>query len=343
MKKLLLTFVCVFTLTFQGKAQTNEGFESILLASGDAEKLLEAYIDPAMTGLIFGMNNGWYHTAKVHKLFGFDISIALNASFIPSSNEVFRFADLGLQNTTSTSTTAATVAGSNNVVVPVTFTGTVQGQTVSTTFEMPDGIKDELPLNALPTPAVQIGVGLPWKFDATLRFVPEVGSDNVKGSLLGIGLKKEITSIFGKLEKTPLHVSLLAAYTTMNVDYDIQAESTIVGTGQKAEFSLNSYNVEAIASLNFPVINIFGGVGYNGGSSDLKMLGTYQLEYDTGLPAPNDTVTETVSNPVNMEFNASGFKTTLGARLSLGFFKIFGSYTIQNFNTLNAGIAFSFR
>ena len=71
----------------------------------------------------------------------------------------------------------------------------------------------------------------------------------------------------------------------MNVDYDIQAESTIAGTGQKAEFSLNSYNVEAIASLNFPVINIVGGVGYNGGSSDLRMLGTYQLEYDTGLPA----------------------------------------------------------
>jgi hypothetical protein len=79
MKKFLLVFVGVFTLTCSANAQTNDGFESILLATDDAEKLLGAYIDPAMTGLIYGMNNGWYHTAKVHKLFGFDISIGLNA------------------------------------------------------------------------------------------------------------------------------------------------------------------------------------------------------------------------------------------------------------------------
>jgi len=344
MKKFILVFVGALTLTFSAKAQTNDGLEAILLAADDAEKLVGAYIEPAMTGLIFGMNNGWYHTAKVHKLFGFDISIGLNASVVPSSSEVFRFAELGLSaNTTSTSAIGATVAGPNNLEAPVTFSGTVQGQTVSATFLMPGGVQDDLPLNAVPTPAVQFGMGFPWKLDAMIRFVPEVGSDNVKGNLLGIGLKKEITDWFGPMEKTPLHVSLMAGYTTMSVDYDIQAESSIAGTGQRAEFDLNSYTVEAIASLNFPVINIYGGIGYNGGNSDLRMLGTYQLVYDTGLPAPNDTVTQTEVDPVNLSFDASGFKTTLGVRLSLGFFKIFGSYTLQEFNTFNGGIAFSFR
>ena len=344
MKKFILVFVGVLTLTFSAKtqAQVNDGFESILLATDDAEKLLGAYIEPAMTGLIFGMNNGWYHTAKVHKVLGFDLSIGLNASIVPSSDEVFRFADLGLVNTTSTSPTAATVAGSNSGVIPVTFSGTVQGQSVSATFEMPDGVKDDLPLNAVPTPAVQLGVGLPWKLEAMLRFVPEVGSDDVKGNLLGIGLKKEITDWFGPMKKTPLHVSLLAAYTSMNVDYDIQADSSIQGTGQRAEFELSSYTVEAIASLNFPFINIFGGIGYNGGNADLRVLGTYQLEYAVD-GVPNATVSETVTDPVNLGFDANGFKTTLGARISLGFFKIFGSYTLQEYNTLNAGIAFSFR
>ena len=73
------------------------------------------------------------------------------------------------------------------------------------------------------------------------------------------------------------------------------------------------------------------------------MLGTYNLEYDTGLAPPNNTITETVADPLNLSFDASGFKTTLGARISLGFFKIFGSYTLQEYNILNAGIAFSFR
>ena len=346
MKKFLLVFVGVLTLTFStnAKAQqvTVDGFEAILLAADDAEKLTEAYINPAMTGLIFGMNSGWYHTAKVHKLFGFDISIGLNASIVPNSDEIFRFADIGLSNVTSNSATAPTVAGSD-IQVPVTFNGTIQNQNVSATFNLPGGVKDDIPLSAIPTPAVQFSMGLPWKIDGMIRLVPEVGSDNVKGKLLGLGLKKEITSWFGPMEKTPLHVSLLAAYTSMNVDYDIQNESSISGTGQQAEFDLNAFTVEAVASLNFPFINIFGGFGYSTGNSDLSMSGTYNLEYDTGLPTPNNTVTETVTNPLNLSFDASGIKTTVGARISLGFFKIYGSYTLQEYNTLNAGIALSFR
>lgn len=100
----------LFAITFQTNAQNSDGFESILLAAGDAEKLTEAYINPAMTGLIYGMNNGWYHTAKAHKLFGFDISIGLNASIVPSKDEIFTFASLGLSsNTTSSSLIGATV------------------------------------------------------------------------------------------------------------------------------------------------------------------------------------------------------------------------------------------
>jgi len=75
MKKLTL-LVLLGLVTITSKAQD---LESILLASGDAENLTNAYINPAMKGLIYGMNSGWYHTAKVHKKLGFDISIGLNA------------------------------------------------------------------------------------------------------------------------------------------------------------------------------------------------------------------------------------------------------------------------
>jgi len=44
-----------------------------------------------------------------------------------------------------------------------------------------------------------------------------------------------------------------------------------------------------------------------------------------------------------LDFDASGVRATVGTRLSLGFFKIFADYTIQEYNTLAAGIAFSFR
>lgn len=342
MKKLALVLL-VLTFTFNMKAQ--DGLEAILLAgTQDANKLTEAYMNPAMKGLIYGMNSGWYHTAKAHKKFGFDISISLNASMVPSKDEIFKFADLGLSaSTTSTSLTGATVAGSNTLEAPVKISTTIDGQTVSANFTMPAGIKEDLPLNAIPTPSVQFSLGLPKQFDVMVRFVPEVGSDDVTGNLLGIGIKKEITDWFGIIGKTPLHISLLGAYTKMDVNYNIQNSSSVPGTNQEATFSLSSYTLQAIASLNFPIINFYGGVGYSAGTSDLKMKGTYNLNYNTGLPAPNNTKQVILTNPLNIDFKASGMRATLGTRLSLGFFKIFGDYTIQEYNTISGGIAFSFR
>ncbi len=325
-------------LFFVAHVSKSQELESILLASkDDASKLTKGYIAPAMKGFIYGMNSGWYHTAKVHKKLGFDISIGINASMAPTEDELINFADLGLTSISSSSLTSPTVFGSGDGA-QMNVNAVVQGQNVTASFEMPSGIKDDLPISAVPTPALQLSLGLPYKFDIMLRLVPEVGSDDVKGELLGVGLKKEITSLFGPLDKLPLHVSVLAAYTSMNVDYTIEG-NTIPGQNQSAAFKLNSFTVQAIGSLNFPIINIYGGFGYTGGSSTLKMLGTYDLEYSNGV----GTVVETVTDPLNLDFDASGFRTTIGARLSLGFFKIFGDYTLQEYNTVSAGIAFSFR
>ncbi|MDF1518239.1 MAG: hypothetical protein P1P79_09860, partial [Lutibacter sp.] len=109
------------------KAQEDGALESILYANiQDANKLTKAYMNPGMKGLIYGMNSGWYHTAKAHKTLGFDFSFGLNASMVPSKDELFRFADLGLSaSTTSTSATGATVAGTNTLEAPVTATAVI--------------------------------------------------------------------------------------------------------------------------------------------------------------------------------------------------------------------------
>ncbi len=346
MKKFaLLILMLVYAVSM--KAQEDDGLESILYANiQDANKLTKAYLNPGMKGLIYGMNSGWYHTAKAHKTFGFDISIGLNASMVPTKDELFKFADLGLSSTTTYHfATSPAVAGTNDTAAQATVkaTAVIEGQTVSKEFKMPGGVKEDLPLNAVPTPSVQFTFGLPKQFDVMIRLVPEVGSDDVKGNLFGVGVKKEITSLFGAFEKLPLHISLLGAYTNMDVNYNIQNGSSIAGANQKATFNLTSYTVQAIVSINFPIINFYGGIGYGAGTSDLKMLGTYVLEYETGQPFPYDTVEKTVTDPINLDFDASGIRATVGTRLSLGFFKIFADYTIQEYNTISGGLAFSFR
>ena len=51
--------------------------------------------------------------------------------------------------------------------------------------------------------------GLPFKMEAMVRFFPEtdLGDDGGKAKMLGLGLKKEITSWFGPLKKLPLYAS----------------------------------------------------------------------------------------------------------------------------------------
>jgi hypothetical protein len=338
MKKLLL--ILFAATSFIGFSQE---LETILLAREDAEKLTGAYVQPGTKALIYNMNNGWYHTAKVHKKFGFDITVSASGSVIPEKEHIFNIADVGLSSSTTANQPTTPTLGADNNVNPatITYTGTVSGQSVSVNFDMPTGINDDLIAGTVPTPMVQVGLGLPFKLEAIARFIPKIGTDDFKAGLFGIGLKKEITNWFGPLDKTPLHVSLLAAYTNMNADYEIgNISGDVTAQDATAEFNLNAYTFQALASLNFPVVNIFGGVGYNSGNSDFNMLGDYTLTFNRGTP---QEVQETVSNPLSISSDAGSFNATVGVRLSLGFFKLFGSYSAQEYSSFNAGFAFSFR
>ena len=182
MKKSILIFICVFTFTFSTKAQ--DGFENILLAnSSDTNKLMKAYFTPAMEGLIYGMNNGWYHTAKVHKKFGFDLTIGLSAAMVPTEKELFSISALGLTSVTSSKSNASTFAGPNTpTIFTVTKTVTIndpslpangQSRTVTANFETPGGATEDFPLNAVPAPVAQLNIGLPFKIEAMVRFFPK--------------------------------------------------------------------------------------------------------------------------------------------------------------------------
>lgn len=207
----------------------------------------------------------------------------------------------------------------------------------SATFTMPEGVKDDLPLNAMPAPVLQAGVGLLYDTDLMLRYTPKVGSNDVKGSLFGVGLKHNLMQYFGPLDNLPLNVSLLGAFSSMDVDYDLANNSSIEGDNQKAEFNLKSYTVQGLASLDFPFISVYGSLGYTGGKSELDVLGTYTVDYTGGIQST------TFTDPIAIALKPSSFRSSIGARLSLGFFKVFADYTLQEYNNLSAGVAFSFR
>lgn len=292
-----------------------------------------------MKGAIYSSNAGWYNTAKVHKKLGIDLSLRLNASFVPSSEQIFSVTDLDYISTEAIN--LPTIAGESrqeNLIITIPSDGNLPEMT--TTIKSPKGIKSRLPLGAIPAPVLQLGIGIPFDTEIIIRYSPEYHRRGIDMSLKGIGVKHNLLQYFEPIDKFPLNVSAFASFSKMKIDYDIQSFSSLEGSGQVAQFSLNNYNLLLLASLDVLVVNFYGGIGLTGGSSSFKMLGQYDLEYQTQSNIP---IQRTLKDPIDMNFKASDFQTTLGAKFKFLIFSAFIDFTFQEYNTLSAGISANFR
>jgi len=187
-------------------------------------------------------------------------------------------------------------------------------------------------MNSLPTPYVQAGVGLFFDTDLIVRYVPKIKNQGAEFGLLGIGVKHNLMQYLGLLDKLPLNVSALASYSKIDVDYQLNASNP----DQKVTYDVDTFLVQALASLDFPIISVVGGFGYGKGNATMNMLGDYDISFA-------DTTTTTLTNPLTSENTYTGTHAMIGLRANLLFLKIFANYTLQEFNTLNAGISLSFR
>lgn len=340
MKKLL--FVLIVFLPLFGQSQDIEQF--LLAGTEDASKLTESYVNPVAKGFMYGLNNGWYSTGRTHKKLGFDITFVANLARVPSKDEMFRFVESDYNNISLVSgpSELQTLMGGENTSTLQARIETSGGSFDLANFNMPDGIGDDLPLNAVPSATLQVGVGIPViDADLKLRYLPKVGASDLEVGMFGVGLQKNLSKLF-KIDKTPVAISALVAYTNLKAEYDIQEDSNFDGSGQKLEFATNAYTIQAIASVNLKVVEFYGALGYNTAKMDVDIKGTYELEY-TDVNSGNTVVSETLTDPVSVDFKANGMRATLGTRFNLGFFKIFADYTIQEYNTITTGFAFSFR
>ena len=330
----------IITLIFPFICWSQSGFESILLAvESDSKKIFKRYMNPLMKGAIYSSNTGWYNTAKVHKKLGIDLSLRLNASFVPSSEQIFSVTDLDYISTEAIN--LPTIAGESrqeNLIITIPSDGNLPEMT--TTIKSPKGIKSRLPLGAIPAPVLQLGIGIPFDTEIIIRYSPEYHRRGIDMSLKGIGVKHNLLQYFGPIDKFPLNVSAFASFSKMKIDYDIQSFSSLEGSGQVAQFSLNNYNLLLLASLDVLVVNFYGGIGLTGGSSSFKMIGQYDLEYQTQSNIP---IQRTLKDPIDMNFKASDFQTTLGAKFKFLIFSAFIDFTFQEYNTLSAGISANFR
>ena len=326
--KNLIILIISFTTAFSS-AQLFDDLEKILAATTeDAQLLADAYVEPLGQSLSYCLNAGWASSAKTHKKFGFDITLGVTSPSVSDAAKSFSINALNLEQLTSTSTSASTVFGAKN---NTTFTYTLPGG--STQFiEMPGGLGDDLVMNSLPAPYAQVGLGLFFETDLMVRYVPKIKSQGAKFGLFGIGFKHNLVQYFGVMDKLPLNVSALASYSKMNSEYQLSTTNP----GQIVNYDVNTFTIQALGSLDFPFISIVGGFGYGKGDVAFDMLGDYTISLVDGT-------SKTLFNPLGSKRSYTGTHAMIGARVNLLFLKIFANYTLQGFNTLNAGVSVSFR
>ena len=322
--------------------------------SADGVKFIEAYIAPWTNAFGAGLNGSWYNTAKPHKLGGFDITTAINLGFVPSSAETFELSSLELSSNISPSTgTVSTIAGPEGGSVPMTYSA--EGIPLAS-FNTPPGTN----WKTIPVPTAQVGIGLPFGTEIKVRFIPKINIQGGDISLWGVGLMHNITQYIPGIKLMPFDVSLFAGYTKLkgNVPLELEPQagypniisSSILFDNQKLSAGVEALNISAIASLNLPVLTVYGGLGYSSTKTGIELTGNFPTPVlvTPGVSEPyaeyNDSGVMTGDDFPLIEIkNFSGVRANIGLRIKLAVVTIHADYTRAQYSVVSAGLGISFR
>jgi hypothetical protein len=343
----LLVVACVVALA-SGLAQSQSLLEQLQRTT---EQGLQGYLSPILSGWAADFNSGFYHSADLHDVLGFDVGIKVSAALIKDVNKTYSLA----------------MPDHLDIIIPGYYTGTlIAGQDYETNYTLPTAVgakgKDEdltayglgtyknvkvirsrattatggqeIPLMVLPggfdVPAVplilpQLNLGLPFGIEVMVRYVPkrQVG-DFGKVSLTGFGLRYNVDQWIPKLP-----VDLAVHFMTQK----FKLSSTDINK-QDHDFldaSATSYGLEV--SKRFFILTLYGGFDIQKSSFTVSSIQLApQPETPSGLTVPGFTI-----NGVNKS------RGVVGVRVLLAIVNVHAEYSIAKQPMLAAGVGISIR
>jgi hypothetical protein len=344
--------ICAFIVFSSTAFSQFDDVDFLRAGAADGMTYIKAYVSPWTNAFGAGLNGGWYNSAKPHKLGGFDITAGINAGFVPSSATTFDVSGIGLKTLSGTGT-ASTVAGPD--VEGPTLTASKGGITLAS-FRTPPGADWKI----IPVPSLQAGIGLPFGTELKVRFLPKININSSNVSMWGVGLMHSVLQYIPGNKLLPFDVSLFAGYTRLrgNVALDLQPQSgsptnysqynpSTSFQDQNMCATVTAMNVGVIASLNLPVLTVYGGLGYAKSTTNIKLTGNYPLP--TVNPAVSLTEAVYEDAGVVKGFDAvsvkdfSGLRANIGIRVKLAVVTIHADYTKANYNVISTGLGVSFR
>lgn len=327
MRKITLALLATFLLTgINSSGQIVEGIKPDLLIAGsqkDINYLANGYLRPLGTALAEGLNNGWYSTAKTHKLGRFDLITTISIVQVPEIDQTFLVENSQLEQLQLVTGTSGETQSA--------FGNTGSGQALEykaapgvSNFNLPGGTG----FSYIPVPMAKISVGLIKNTEVTFRYLPEISIpkiDDAKISMQGFGVKHDILQWIPGGKVLPFSVSGFFGYT--NVDY-------IQSLGDDKELTLNStgFTIRALISKKLLFLTPYVGLGVNGGGTNIKLTGTF-----------DNQIGGTIVDPLNIDAdNAGGFVGNVGLRFKFLFVgAVVVDYTFGAYNALTTGLGFS--
>lgn len=341
--------LCAIFLTTGMSFAQLDNFDFLRSTPDDATKFIQAYITPWTNAFGAGLNGGWYNTAKPHKLLGFDLTTSVNVGVVPASADKFDISTIGLSSITASGLTPS-ISGPDQTGQHMSYR--VNGQELAS-FDAPGGTEWKY----IPVPTLQLGLGLPLGTEVKGRFIPKINIQDGDISLWGLGLMHNLTQYLPGDKLLPFDVSVFGGYTklTGNLPLDVQPGSPQNYTApyntpsafdnQNMNLTVSALNVSAIASLNIPVLTIYGGLGYSKTSTALQLEGNFPTPVLTnGTPEYNNSGVKTTEQFKKIEIdNFSGVRANIGLRIKLAVITIHADYTRSQYNVFSTGLGISVR
>lgn len=309
-----------------------------LLISGteDTQRFLNDYLGPGTRGLIYNRAGGWYQGAEVKDPLGFEISLIANGSVNLDQHQSFILNIEDYKNIQfpggETQKEVATILGENDPAVQILLRSESGGG--ETSFELPQGI-GAAGANIIPTAFLQGRLGLFRGTEVKVRYLPRREFEGANFQILGGAIQHEFTQWLAP-GSFPLAVSGMVVYSVMDGEYDFTNEEFVEGTNQRLDSKMDYLMFSGIVSTKFRVVNLYGGISYLSGTSETKLLGTYEIEDNSG-----ETIA-TLTDPLSLTSDVAGLTANLGLSLRWGFFKVHTEYNFSEFQTISAGVHVGF-
>ena len=326
MKKILLLFIAI-SISYTSKAQTIPPFP---LSVDDAKDLIEAYIAPFGNSVGAGLNNGWYNTAKPHKLGGFDVTVTANLVLINNNVKNFAVKDIVSGNMLNSDGNSSTILGGNDGAEFLIPEGTTD------TITLPNGL--DIPI--IPLPMLQAGIGLIKGTEVNLRYIPdiEIGDNKGKIGVIGFGIKHDLLQWLPVVDKIPIDLSIQAGYTKITSIIPLQDPNNIV-TDAAAKLDIDATTINLVLSKKLLMFTPYVGVGYSSSKTSFEVDSKYNImdQFGSTQYIPVDALTE-------FEFETkNNLRANIGFRFNITILALQANYTFSEYPTATLGLGISVR